>query len=237
MIIRAHDDRFDVIVVGGGHAGCEAALAAARMGARTALLTMEEDKIAQMSCNPAIGGIAKGHLVKEIDALGGEMGRNTDKTGIQFRMLNTRNGPAVRSLRAQCDKKQYRLAMQATLREQPDLTIYRGTVDRIETVGGRVSGVVTGAGARLAAIHLDGNLEVARVCQPLARDRRHDHRDEERQEDRQQSREDGGQEHRGVLPELGQLLAKERGHTRHDGGSESSFTYTSSRGASSGDTV
>ncbi len=151
MNIRAHDDRFDVIVVGGGHAGCEAALAAARMGARTALLTMEEDKIAQMSCNPAIGGIAKGHLVKEIDALGGEMGRNTDKTGIQFRMLNTRNGPAVRSLRAQCDKKQYRLAMQATLREQPDLTIYRGTVDRIETVGGRVSGVVTGAGARLAA--------------------------------------------------------------------------------------
>ena len=151
MNIRAHDDRFDVIVVGGGHAGCEAALAAARMGARTALLTMEEDKIAQMSCNPAIGGIAKGHLVKEIDALGGEMGRNTDKTGIQFRMLNTRNGPAVRSLRAQCDKKQYRLAMQATLRAQPDLTIYRGTVDRIETVGGRVSGVVTGAGARLAA--------------------------------------------------------------------------------------
>jgi len=151
MIIRTHDDRFDVIVVGGGHAGCEAALAAARMGARTALLTMDGDKIAQMSCNPAIGGIAKGHLVKEIDALGGEMGRNTDKTGIQFRMLNTRNGPAVRSLRAQCDKRQYRLAMQATLRAQPDLTIYRGTVDRIETVGGRVSGVVTGAGARLAA--------------------------------------------------------------------------------------
>jgi tRNA uridine 5-carboxymethylaminomethyl modification enzyme len=151
MIVRAHDDRFDVIVVGGGHAGCEAALAAARMGARTALLTMEEDKIAQMSCNPAIGGIGKGHLVKEIDALGGEMGRNTDKTGIQFRMLNTRNGPAVRSLRAQCDKKQYRLAMQATLRAQPGLTIYRGTVDRIETVGGRVSGVITGVGARLAA--------------------------------------------------------------------------------------
>jgi tRNA uridine 5-carboxymethylaminomethyl modification enzyme len=151
MIIRARDDRFDVIVVGGGHAGCEAALAASRMGARTALLTMDGDKIAQMSCNPAIGGIAKGHLVKEIDALGGEMGRNTDKTGIQFRMLNTRNGPAVRSLRAQCDKKQYRLEMQATLQAQPGLTIYCGTVDRIETVGGRVSGVVTGEGARLAA--------------------------------------------------------------------------------------
>src|SRR3989449_307395 len=129
MIIRTHDDRFDVIVVGGGHAGCEAALAAARMGARTALLTMDGDKIAQMSCNPAIGGIAKGHLVKEVDALGGEMGRNTDKTGIQFRMLNTRNGPAVRSLRAQCDKRQYRLAMQATLRAQAGLTIYRETID------------------------------------------------------------------------------------------------------------
>lgn len=151
MIVRTHEDRFDVVVVGGGHAGCEAALAAARMGARTALLTMEEDKIAQMSCNPAIGGIAKGHLVKEIDALGGEMGRNADQTGIQFRMLNTRNGPAVRSLRAQCDKKQYRLVMQRTLRAQPCLTIIRGTVDRIETTGGQVCGVVTGAGARLAA--------------------------------------------------------------------------------------
>ena len=151
MIVKTHEDRFDVIVVGGGHAGCEAALAAARMGARTALLTMEEDKIAQMSCNPAIGGIAKGHLVKEIDALGGEMGRNTDQTGIQFRMLNTRNGPAVRSLRAQCDKKQYRLVMQQTLRAQPGLAVIRGTVDRIETTGGRVCGVVTGAGERLEA--------------------------------------------------------------------------------------
>ena len=150
-MIRTQGDRYDVIVVGGGHAGCEAALAAARMGARTALLTMEEDKIAQMSCNPAVGGIAKGHLVKEIDALGGEMGRNTDRTGIQFRMLNTRNGPAVRSLRAQCDKKRYRLAMQETLRAQPGLTIHRGTVDRIETAGGRVGGVVTGAGDRLEA--------------------------------------------------------------------------------------
>ena len=151
MMIRSEDETYDVIVVGGGHAGCEAVLAAARMGARALLLTMEEDKIAQMSCNPAIGGIAKGHLVKEIDALGGEMGRNTDQTGIQFRMLNTRNGPAVRSLRVQCDKKRYRLAMQATLRAQPGLMVRRGTVDRIETAGGRISGVITGAGERLRA--------------------------------------------------------------------------------------
>jgi tRNA uridine 5-carboxymethylaminomethyl modification enzyme len=143
-------EAYDVIVIGGGHAGCEAALAAARMGASTLLLTMEEDKIAQMSCNPAIGGIAKGHLVKEIDALGGEMGFNTDQTGIQFRMLNTRNGPAVRSLRVQCDKKRYREAMQATLRAQAGLAICRGTVDRLESRGRRVTGVITGRGERIA---------------------------------------------------------------------------------------
>jgi len=152
MTVPSSPDAYDVIVIGGGHAGCEAALAAARMGVRALLLTMEEDKIAQMSCNPAIGGIAKGHLVKEIDALGGEMGFNTDRTGIQFRMLNTRNGPAVRSLRVQCDKNLYRHTMQATLRAQPGLTIRRGTVDRLDTCNGEISGVVIGTGERIAAM-------------------------------------------------------------------------------------
>jgi len=139
----------DIVVVGGGHAGCEAALAAARLGLRTLLLTMELDRIAQMSCNPAMGGIAKGHLIKEIDALGGEMGRNTDQAGIQFRMINTSKGPAVRALRAQCDKKIYRDVMQRTLRAQPGLTLRRGTVDRILTRQGVVSGVVADDGARI----------------------------------------------------------------------------------------
>jgi len=142
---------YDVIVVGGGHAGCEAALAAARMGARALLLTMDENKIAQMSCNPAVGGIAKGHLVNEIDTLGGEMGRNTDRAGIQFRMLNTSKGPAVRALRVQCDKKLYRHAMQETLRAQPGLAIRRGTADRLLTRGGAVSGLVTDSGEEIGA--------------------------------------------------------------------------------------
>ncbi|MCP9452571.1 MAG: tRNA uridine-5-carboxymethylaminomethyl(34) synthesis enzyme MnmG [Nitrospira sp.] len=136
----------DIIVVGGGHAGCEAALAAARMGAKTLLLTMDQTRIAQMSCNPAVGGIAKGHLVKEIDALGGEMGRNTDRAGIQFRFINTKKGPAVRALRVQCDKARYRQIMRATLAREPHLTIADGTVDRLLTKGGAIAGVVTAKG-------------------------------------------------------------------------------------------
>lgn len=141
----------DVIVIGGGHAGCEAALAAARMGCRVVMLTIDPDKIAQMPCNPAVGGIAKGHLVKEIDSLGGEMGLNTDRSGIQFRMLNTRKGPAVRALRVQCDKKLYRRNMQKTLSKETYIEIVPATVGEILTKNGRVSGVVTDAGDTIRA--------------------------------------------------------------------------------------
>jgi tRNA uridine 5-carboxymethylaminomethyl modification enzyme len=132
---------FDVVVVGAGHAGCEAALAAARLGAKTALLTMNLDTIGQMSCNPAIGGVAKGQIVREIDALGGEMGRVIDETGIQFRMLNRTKGPAMHSPRAQADKKAYQFSMKRRVEDQPNLSIRQEIVERLEIEGGRLCGV------------------------------------------------------------------------------------------------
>ncbi len=139
---------FDVIVIGGGHAGCEAAAAAARMGARTALLTHRRDTIGVMSCNPAIGGLGKGHLVREIDALDGLMGRVADAAGIQFRMLNRRKGPAVRGPRAQADRKLYREAMLAAIEAAENLVVVEGEADDLEIVDGRVQGVVTTDGRR-----------------------------------------------------------------------------------------
>jgi tRNA uridine 5-carboxymethylaminomethyl modification enzyme len=129
--MQAFNEHFDVVVVGAGHAGCEAAMASARMGLKTALFTLNVDLIAQMSCNPAIGGIAKGHLVREVDALGGIMGEITDAVGIQFRLLNTSRGPAVWSPRAQCDKQAYRLKMREVLESQPNLTIKQAEVSDV----------------------------------------------------------------------------------------------------------
>src|SRR5208337_1403023 len=124
----AFTEQYDVAVVGAGHAGCEAAMAAARMGLKTALITMNLDLIAQMSCNPAVGGVAKGHLVREVDALGGVMGEVTDAVGIQFRLLNTSRGPAVWSPRAQCDKQLYRVKMREVLEAQTGLHIRQAEV-------------------------------------------------------------------------------------------------------------
>src|SRR6266545_2743829 len=137
----AMPERYDVVVIGAGHAGCEAARACARIGLRTAMVTMNLDLIAQMSCNPAIGGIAKGHLVREIDALGGVMGEVADATGIQFRLLNTSRGPAVWSPRAQMDKKLYRFRMREVLESEPNLRIRQAEVAALALEGRRVTGV------------------------------------------------------------------------------------------------
>src|SRR5450432_3636176 len=144
-------ERFQVIVVGGGHAGTEAALASARMGRRTLLLTHSIETLGQMSCNPSIGGIGKGHLVKEVDALGGAMALATDEAGIQFRTLNSSKGPAVRATRAQADRLLYKQAIRSRLENQANLTLFQAAVDDLTLDGERVTGVVTQLGIRFAA--------------------------------------------------------------------------------------
>lgn len=174
--------KYEVIVVGAGHAGCEAALASARMGRKTLLLTMNLDSVALMPCNPSMGGPAKGHLIKEIDALGGELGRNTDRTFIQIRLLNTSKGPAVQALRAQCDKQAYRLAMKFTLESQPNLELKQGTMARLLSRSGDdgrpvISGIATNNGWHYEAdavvlttgTFINGRLVVGEKTQPGGR--------------------------------------------------------------------
>src|SRR5213082_86726 len=159
---------FDVIVVGGGHAGTEASLASARMGASTLLLTHSIETLGQMSCNPSIGGIGKGHLVKEVDALGGAMAAATDEAGIQFRILNGSKGPAVRATRAQADRVLYRAAIRRRLENQPNLWLFQQAVDDLVVEGDRVVGAVTQIGLQFraravvltAGTFLDGKIHV-----------------------------------------------------------------------------
>ncbi len=146
-----HPTTYDVIVIGGGHAGTEAALAAARAGARTLLLSHNIETIGQMSCNPAIGGIGKGHLVKEIDALGGAMARAADRAGIQWRTLNASKGPAVRATRCQADRALYKAAIRHMVETQPNLELFQQAVDDLILEGGRVTGVVDPDGPEVPA--------------------------------------------------------------------------------------
>lgn len=139
--------RYDVLVIGGGHAGCEAAVAAANMGAKTCLVTMDMNKIGQMSCNPAVGGIAKGQIVREIDALGGEMARVTDATAIQFRMLNRSKGPAVWSPRAQCDREKFIWQWRTVLDNTPNLDIWQDQANELIVENKTAAGVKTGMGS------------------------------------------------------------------------------------------
>src|ERR1700741_5336809 len=140
--------KYDVIVIGAGHAGVEDALAAARMGCQTLLLTINADTIGQMSCNPAIGGLAKGHLAREIDAMGGEMGKATDLTGLQFRMLNTKKGPAVWAPRAQCDKKAYQFRLKWICEREPNLDLRQGQCLKLLHRDAQVSGIETSLGVQ-----------------------------------------------------------------------------------------